>query len=253
MRLDYDQVAPTYRARYDHNDYPDVEHAMLEVVAPCNHVLEVGCGTGHWLTRLASPERRVFGVDPSIGMLQNADARLRGRRMVRGIAEALPFATERFDLVFAINALHHFQDLEAFVAEAARVLRPGGRVATVGLDPSAGLDQWYIYDFFPGTLERDLARYPSTDRIRSALASAGFDQASTTVAQHLPAREPARDYLESPAFHRHCTSQLALLSDSAFDDGVARIGDLIRQGDERGSPAVLTADLRLYLTTGRLR
>jgi hypothetical protein len=133
------------------------------------------------------------------------------------------------------------------------VLRPGGRIATVGLDPSAGLDQWYIYDFFPGTLERDLQRYPPTDQIRGALASAGFDDRATSVVQHLPARVGARDYIESPAFHRHCTSQLALLSDADFDRGVARIGDAIRAGEDCGSPAVLAADLRLYLTTGRLR
>jgi SAM-dependent methyltransferase len=252
MRLDYDQMAPTYGARYDDDPYPEIERAMLDLV-DCDDLLEVGCGTGHWLTRLAGPQRRLFGVDPSMGMLRHAEVDLRGRRIVGGVAEALPFAAGRFDGVFAIHALHHFQDIEAFGREAARVLRPGGRVVTVGLDPSAGLDQWYIYDFFPGTLERDLSRYPSTARIRAALTAAGFDRISTSVAQHRSVRELARDHLESPAFHRHCASQLALLSDAEFDAGVTRIGNAIRAGDEDGSPAVLTRDLRLYLTTGRLR
>ena len=252
MRVDYDQVATTYRARYDHNDYPEVERTMLDVVGHSGEILEVGCGTGHWLTRLASPGRRVFGVDPSVGMLRNADTPLLGRRIARGVAEALPFPARRFDLVFAINALHHFQSLDAFVAEAARVLRVGGQVASVGLDPSSGLDQWYIYDHFPGTLERDLQRYPSTDRIRAALIAAGFDDVVTSVAQHIPARVLARDYLDSPAFHHHCTSQLALLTESEFEDGVAGIEEAIRAGEESGSPAILTADLRLYITVGRL-
>jgi len=55
--------------------------------------------------------------------------------------------------VYSINALHHFDDRSAHFAEARRVLRPGGGILTIGLDPHTGKDRWFIYDFlFPGTL-----------------------------------------------------------------------------------------------------
>ncbi len=251
-KVDYDQVAATYRARYEHHDYGGVEAALTASAAGAVDLLELGCGTGHWLGALASGDRRNIGLDPSEEMLRNADLTVRGRALVRGVAESLPFAHESFDFVFAVNALHHFSDPGRAIAEAARVLRRGGRFATVGLDPSAGVDRWYIYDYFPRALDLDRQRYPTADRIRAAMDDAGFEEVLTSVAQHTPASEPARAYVESAAFHRHATSQLSLLTDAEFEEGVARIRRDIREGERSGAPAVLAADLRLYVTEGRL-
>ena len=253
MKVDYDQVAPTYRGRYTYDDYAEVEAAIRAIASDAVDLLEVGCGTGHWLTRFGGSNRRAVGVDPSTEMLRNADASLKGCCLVRGVAEALPFGDGEFDCVYAINALHHFSDSDAFIAEAARVLRAGGRFATVGLDPSTRIDQWYIYDYFPRALELDEQRYPSTVGVAAAMESAGFEEVSTAVAQHMPAAEPARAYLESPAFHRHTASQLSLLTDAEFEAGVERIWEDIHAGERTGVPAVLSADLRLYVTAGQLR
>ena len=84
------------------------------------------------------------------------------------------------------------------------------------------------------------------------MESAGFGELSISLAQHIPAAEPARAYLESPAFHRHTTSQLSILTDTEFEAGVASIWEDIRAGEESGVPALLTADLRLYLAAGQL-
>ena len=71
--------------------------------------------------------RAVVGVDPNASML--AEAR-RGLpiALVRGTAEALPFASERFDFLSMGFALRHVADLEIAFAEYLRVLKPGGRV-----------------------------------------------------------------------------------------------------------------------------
>ncbi len=88
--------------------------------------------------------------------------------------------------------------------------------------------------------------------ITTALEFAGFVDVSTTVAQHMPASEPARAYLESEAFHRHTTSQLSLLTDAEFEAGVKRIWRDVQTDERSGRAPALTADLRLYVTRGRL-
>lgn len=252
MRVDYDRVAPTYRTRYQHVDYADVGSAIRKLTGRATTVLELGCGAGHWLAELGAAGTSAVGIDPSYGMLSNAPDAVRCSRVARGVAEALPFADDSFDVVFAVNAAHHFTDLETAVSESIRVLRPQGRFGTIGLDPSTNTDEWYIYDYFPGTHQRDRDRYRSTAQIRSLLESLGFGEVETSVAQHMTEREPARQYLASPAFHRDNTSQLSLLTDEDFEEGVARISADIAQGERLGQPAVLVADLRLYLTVGTL-
>jgi demethylmenaquinone methyltransferase/2-methoxy-6-polyprenyl-1,4-benzoquinol methylase len=93
-------------------------------------LLDVATGTGlvarEALGILGDP-RAVVGVDPNASMLREARGRL-PIALVRGTAEALPFAAERFDFLSMGFALRHVADLEVAFAECLRVLRPGGRV-----------------------------------------------------------------------------------------------------------------------------
>jgi len=92
-------------------------------------LLDVATGTGQVaraaLGILGDP-RAVVGVDPNGPMLAEARRRL-PIALVRGTAEALPFATERFDFLSMGFALRHVADLEVAFAECLRVLRPGGQ------------------------------------------------------------------------------------------------------------------------------
>jgi ubiquinone/menaquinone biosynthesis C-methylase UbiE len=251
-RVDYDRIATTYDRRYRENDYSGVEAAIVAFVGErCQQrVLEVGCGTGHWLDVLARRGIGVTGVDPSAGMLAQATIHTPRGVLVQGSAEHLPYARESLGRVFCINAFHHFEDKVAFVSEGMRVLQPGGRILTVGLDPHAGVDRWYIYDYFDTVLEIDRRRYPATSQIRTWMQAAGFADCATHEIQHLPVRLDARVMLERGRLDRGATSQLSLLTDEEYRRGLGRIHQAVESAEARGDSLHLDADLRLYATFG---
>lgn len=151
-----------------------------------------------------------------------------------------------FHWVICINALHHFTDKLAFLAEARRVLRPGGALMTVGLDPHTGLDRWHIYEYFQGTLEIDRGRYPSSDQIRAWMTSLGFSRCRTIEVQRIPFRVAAREAFKRGFLDRTATSQLSVLTNDEYERGIQRIEDDLEAAEARGESLYLTADLRLY-------
>ena len=93
-------------------------------------VLDAGCGGGLVARELAAAGATVVGLDRSLGSLGVARRAVAGRfRPTQGRLERLPFADGVFDVVVAADVLEHVPDLPAAVAELARVLAPGGRLA----------------------------------------------------------------------------------------------------------------------------
>ena len=122
--------SPTAAARYA-ADRPRGHARVLELMRmtladhlPVHRALDVGCGTGHSTIALLPFASEITGVDSSSEMLAQA-ARHERIRYCKGYAESLPFRSANFDLVTVSSAYHWF-DQERFLAEAARVLRPGG-------------------------------------------------------------------------------------------------------------------------------
>src|ERR687887_1714939 len=95
--------------------------ALSAVPAP-DRVLDVGCGTGALLRRLAARlpgDAELAGVDPAPRMLAKARKRLGGMRLEQAAAERLPFADASFDLVVSAMSFDHWADQELGLAECA--------------------------------------------------------------------------------------------------------------------------------------
>lgn len=97
-------------------------------VGPGSRLLDVGCGTGLTLVLAAHRGAIPSGLDVSPGLLGIARERLPDADLRDGDMESLPFADASFDAVTGVNAFQFAGDPRRALSEAARVLRPGGRV-----------------------------------------------------------------------------------------------------------------------------
>jgi ubiquinone/menaquinone biosynthesis C-methylase UbiE len=105
-------------------------------------VLDVGCGMGGTLHRLAHAglELSLWGVDASTAQLARARQHLPPEvQLVHADACELPFGAGEFDVVTAIECLFHFPSRQRFLEQAARVLRPGGRLCITDFAPTSEL------------------------------------------------------------------------------------------------------------------
>ena len=91
-------------------------------------ILDVGCGAGGLAKTLAAEGAQVTGIDPNPKAVLDARNLVPAASFEQASAEALPFEDGVFDAVLVVNALHHVPlgAMDRSLAEAARVIRPGG-------------------------------------------------------------------------------------------------------------------------------
>ncbi|MCW6510506.1 metalloregulator ArsR/SmtB family transcription factor [Lichenifustis flavocetrariae] len=130
------------RLRVLHVAEERVEQAVLDAVGPgpFHAMLDLGTGTGRMLELLAGRARRAVGIDGSPAMLSVARARLDRKalpqvQLRQGDLYALPVERDGYDLVVIHQVLHYLDEPGRAIREAARVLRPGGRLVVVDFAP----------------------------------------------------------------------------------------------------------------------
>jgi ubiquinone/menaquinone biosynthesis C-methylase UbiE len=251
-RVDYDRIAPVYNHRFAHDWPADRGRALVDLaqkVQP-NQVLEVACGTGHWLTLLRPQVPRVFGLDLSLGMLNQAQARPVPLNLAQGRAEELPYRNDSLDMVFCVNAIHHFDDPRMFVAEAHRALRPGGTVAIVGSDPHSRMDSWYVYHYFDTTYATDLARFPIWPEVTGWLKRSGFENANLNEVERVDDPKHGREVLDDPYLRKHACSQLALLTEKAYATGLDKIKASLARAERHAEPIIFQSTFTIEMLVG---
>ena len=103
----------------------------MAAVRPGDRALDLACGTGDIAIALARHGARAVGLDITHRMLQLAAPRSSAVRFLTGDMISLPFAAASFDLVTTGYGLRNVPDLDAAIAEIARVLKPGGRLLSL--------------------------------------------------------------------------------------------------------------------------
>ena len=160
-------------------------------IHPGDRVLDVACGTGDLVELARARGARVAGIDFAAGMLAVAGRRGLRERVVRGDTLALPLADAATDAITCAFALRNFVAIPPFFAEAARVLRDGGRLAVLEVaEPRSALlragHRFYFHRAVPllGRVLSDRSAYeylpastaylPRPDELAAMLRDAGF-------------------------------------------------------------------------------
>jgi SAM-dependent methyltransferase len=167
--------------------------------------VDVGCGTGRYskpLAALLPIGSLLLASDASAAMLAELTARNDGGGRVaplRSTAEALPIGSGRLDLVTSFNSVHHF-DLGRFLAEATRVLRPGGRLFIYTRTPEQNARTvWGRY--FPGFVEKE-RRLHRERALRAAIRQTrGLRLARVRTFSHARSSAPERLAAQAEGHH----------------------------------------------------
>ncbi|QES52191.1 SAM-dependent methyltransferase [Streptomyces venezuelae] len=243
--VDYDSEADAYDAT--RGGVPRAEAAAQAVLGLLPHdtatLLDLGCGTGIVTSRLDRPGLRVFGLDASPGMARMALGR--GVPVALASATRLPLADARVDAVSAVWLLHLLCDpgaVAAVVAEAGRVLRPGGVFVTT-VDKDAGHDVGSDVDAVLAAYRRARAS-DEADAVTAYAASAGLRPAGRARFRgHGQGRTP-NAVAQGVLAGRYAS--LLEPQGTAPAELAARLGTLPAPDTPRGEP---TYELRAFVRT----
>lgn len=166
---DYSRQAATYdRTRSASPSLLATLRSALEG-APGPRLLDVGGGTGNYALALRAEGWDPLVADRSPEMLERAGAK--GLATALADAQALPFPEASFDAAILVAMLHHVDDPGAALAEARRVVRPGGRVALAVFTREDAEDLWLL-DCFPVSRAWIRSSHPRRDELLAELPGA---------------------------------------------------------------------------------
>ena len=180
-------------------------------------LLEVGVGTGVVAVALRDRGYEVTGVDLSPAMLAHAARRLGPSRLAIGDARHLPVRDSSVSTVVFVYALHVLGDIDAALAEATRVLRPGGRVAAV--HGGANDDPTDIFEAVSSMAPLRGARIDIGPAVLAAAARAGLQPVWQGETAPVLARETPRNF--GDGIRRRTWSWLWNVDDADWQESVA--------------------------------
>jgi SAM-dependent methyltransferase len=152
----FNEIASGYRDQFPPHVWEHLLARRLELlknVLPDSYSswgLDLGCGLGQHCLGLQRLGYRVIGMDSSAAFVDRANAD--GVTAVRGTALSLPFRSEAFDFVYMIGTLHHLageEKQQTAIAEAGRVLKPGGIFVIQETNPRNPFFRFYMGYIFP--------------------------------------------------------------------------------------------------------
>jgi len=140
----FDKWAPSYEKGfwgfYFKTAYRSILALTEKYIGRDSKILDIGCGTGELVFLLSGKvsEGEIIGLDISKQMIEAAqkkklERKINNAQFVTSKANSIPYENERFNLVFCLNALHHFPDHPSFFKEISRILKKDGTFVLLDL------------------------------------------------------------------------------------------------------------------------
>jgi ubiquinone/menaquinone biosynthesis C-methylase UbiE len=207
-RSHFDRWSETYERDSAARWLREAQTAALAALALNENdvLLDLGCGTGAAVRDAAPTVRRAVGFDLSPGMIAQARERARADGLegnvefvVGDVSGALPFEGGGFTAIVCTTAFHHFPRPRDTIAEASRVLAPGGRLVIA--DANRRHPAVFVFDLVLRAAQRSHVGFRSPTQLMHDLSAAGFDHVSYVtvhgrryafVRGELPDRHPFR-------------------------------------------------------------
>ena len=190
MRRYFDELAGKFGRQYvPGRSWKGIAEALLKLMPPLV-VADLGAGEGTISQMMAQKAKKVIAIDNSEKMVEFGSELVRKHGIENleyrlGDLEDVPIENGTVDLAFLSQALHHARHPERAVAEAWRILKPGGRIAILDLNRHHFEEARELYaDLWLGFTELEIERF---------LEGAGFHNAETAIVH----REMEAPYLET--------------------------------------------------------
>jgi SAM-dependent methyltransferase len=229
----------TYSDRDADESWRSAIRGLVDPVAA--RVVDIGCGGGTytraWHELGAASVTGVDFSEPILDAARESHGTLPGVRFVHGNAAATGLPAGSADLVLARALVHHVPDLPAVVAEARRILRPGGVYLVQDRTPddvaqpgSVAHARGWFFEVFPHLLAVENGRRPAAEELTRVLAAQGFTGVSTVQLWETRRRYRDREEYLAEIGRRTGRSILHELSDPELDRLVEALRERLPEG-----------------------
>ena len=235
----YDQIRRTHGLQSILNIFQQSEVPLEE-----QHILEGGFGTGAYLDLIRHHVKKMYGVEGSDEGYQQTQKKINTAANVIlqiGNILQLPFREDFFHGYLVNQVVHHldhrndFQQLDVFLSESSRVLKPGGHLvintcSQEQLDPDKG--SYWHFKYIPSAARAMQRQYISIEALEARLESAGFEEVKRSIPD---GKVFQQDYYENPYMglqpdFRRGDSIYSFLSAAELEESKNRLMEAIKEG-----------------------
>jgi ubiquinone/menaquinone biosynthesis C-methylase UbiE len=252
QKLDYNSISREYNKRYSASPLSGIKEKLLNLVdahKPAN-ILEIGCGTGYWLSQLHLHKSKLYGLDLSKGMLKEAKKLSSAIYLVNADSDNIPFTPAQFDMIICVNAVHFFQSPVSVINNCMALLQQKGSLTIIGYDPFNPQTEWLVYKYFEGTFETDKKRYPRFEDLKEGMNKCGFQNVELELVENVCEKKLNDEVLLDPFIQHKGCSQLAALSIDDYNTGINKLKTNIENHKDKKTDLIFHTNLFFYSLTG---